>query len=61
MTYSASSPVSQTTLEARIIRADGSVEELGTIAYWHKNPLRRFAWRLKQLMRGRKAGRISNR
>ena len=33
-------------LEAEVIRADGSREFLGTIAYHHKNPLRRLAWRL---------------
>lgn len=33
-------------VEARIIRADGTVEELGTIAYHHRNPLKRLVWRL---------------
>lgn len=31
-------------LQAVIVRADGTVEDLGTVAYWNKNPLRRF-WR----------------
>lgn len=31
---------------AVVIRADGTVEDLGVIAYHHKNPLRRLAWRL---------------
>lgn len=31
------------TVEATIIRADGTTEPLGVVAYWHKNPLRR-AW-----------------
>jgi hypothetical protein len=30
------------TLEAVITRADGSVENLGTIAYYHRNALRRW-------------------
>lgn len=30
-------------LAAVITRADGRVETLGDIAYWHRNPLRR-AW-----------------
>jgi hypothetical protein len=34
-------------LEAVVIRADGTREDLGTIAYWHKNPLRRFLARLR--------------
>lgn len=33
-------------LEAVVIRADGSREDLGTVAYWHKNPARRLWWRL---------------
>lgn len=28
-------------LEAEVIRADGSREELGIVSYWHKNPLNR--------------------
>ena len=58
MSYFASQPVKETTLQARVIRADGSIEELGTIAYWHRNPLKRILWRVSQLMRGRKPGRI---
>ena len=34
------------TLEAVITRADGRVENLGTIAYWHKNPLKRLWFKL---------------
>lgn len=29
-------------VEAQIIRSDGTVVKLGTIASWHKNPIRRF-------------------
>ena len=38
-------------LSARVIRADGRVEELGEVAYWHRNPFKRFAWRVSRLMR----------
>ena len=34
-------------LVATIIRADGTVEELGVIQYWHKNPIKRLIWRIK--------------
>lgn len=34
------------TVEATVIRADGTREELGVIAYWHKNPLRRLLFKL---------------
>lgn len=45
--------VVQQTLEVKIIRADGTVEDLGVVAYYHKNPLRRFLYRLR-----RRTGRI---
>lgn len=37
-------------LIATIIRADGTVEELGVIDYWHQNPIKRFVWKLKKLL-----------
>jgi len=43
--------VKQMELSARIIRADGSVQELGVISYWHKNPLKQILWRIKQWLR----------
>ena len=41
-------PIS-TTLTAVITRADGRVEDLGIVGYWHRNPLRRLWFRAKQL------------
>jgi hypothetical protein len=38
----------ETTIRAVITRADGTVEDLGVIAYYHKNPLMRFFWKLGQ-------------
>jgi hypothetical protein len=46
--------VKSVSLEAVVIRADGTREDLGTIAYWHKNPLRRLYHRLTH----RRGGRI---
>ena len=37
-------------LTAVITRADGTIEELGVIDYWHKNPLKRFVWKLKKFL-----------
>ena len=37
-------------LSATVIRADGTVVELGVIDYWHKNPIKRFIWRIKKLL-----------
>jgi len=33
---------------ATITRADGTVEELGVIDYWHKNPIKRIISRIKK-------------
>jgi len=40
--------VKQMEISAVITRADGTVENLGTIQYWHKNPLKRLLWRIKK-------------
>ena len=41
----------EASVEAVITRADGRVEKLGTIAYWHKNPLRRWLSKLIHAVR----------
>ena len=38
-------------ISAVIFRADGSRETLGVISYWHKNPLKRILWSIKQWLR----------
>lgn len=43
------SPIRSIQVEAVIIRADGRIESVGTIAYWHKNPLMRGWHRIKDL------------
>jgi len=40
--------VKQMEISARIVRADGTIEDLGTIQYWHKNPIKRLLWRIKK-------------
>lgn len=42
------STVQQVTIDLDVIRADGRVEQLGTVAYWHRNPLRRAWWTIKR-------------
>jgi len=44
----ARSQVKEATIEATVIRRDGSRDELGVVSYWHKNPLRRIAWKVFQ-------------
>jgi len=46
-----SSGVKRATITATITRADGTVEELGVVAFHESNPLKRAVLRLKQ-MRG---------
>jgi len=35
-------------LVATVTRADGTVEELGVIDYYHQNPIKRLIWRIKK-------------
>jgi len=37
-------------LIATITRADGTVEQLGVIDYWHKNPIKLFIWKLTKFL-----------
>ncbi len=43
-----STKVREASISAVIIRADGTREELGVVSYWHRNPLRRLLWWLRQ-------------
>jgi hypothetical protein len=51
MTY-ATNAASSSSLHAVVTRADGTVEDLGMIAYWHKNPFKRFAWNVYRFIKG---------
>jgi len=42
----------EASIEAIITRADGSVEIVGVVSYWHKNPLRRWWWHFSKLVWG---------
>jgi hypothetical protein len=46
----AASDVKSVTWEAKVIRRDGTVEDLGVISEWHRNPI-------KRLMRSMKRGK----
>lgn len=37
----------EVTIEAKVIRANGTEEDLGVVSYYNKNPLKRLIWRLK--------------
>jgi len=38
-------------LRAVVTRSDGTVEDLGMIAYWNKNPFKRLAWRVYKFLK----------
>lgn len=42
----ANSNAKEIQLIATITRANGTVEQLGVIDYWHKNPIKRLFWRI---------------
>lgn len=44
--------IAEASLEATVTRADGTVEHLGTIAYYSRNPLKRLTWRVGRWLRG---------
>ena len=44
MDINAASPIKSVQLSGRIIKADGTVVELGQLATWHRNPIIN-AWR----------------
>ena len=46
MDTEAKSEITEASIAAVVIRADGSREDLGVVSYWHKNPLRRLLWKL---------------
>lgn len=43
----------EVTIRAVVTRADGRVEDLGVIAYHHRNPIKRLAWRVRHHIRRR--------
>lgn len=43
----------EATIAAVVIRADGSTEDLGVISRYHRNPIKRAIWRIKDRLRRR--------
>lgn len=37
-------------IEAKIIRADGTIEDLGVVGYWHRNPFKRWMFRVRKFL-----------
>jgi len=51
MEYLASNNAKEITLQAIIIRADGSKEDLGVVSYWNKNIFKILLWKAKKWLR----------
>jgi hypothetical protein len=43
--------VKEATIEVVVMRANGQRENFGVVSYWHKNPLKRLEWRIRQWLR----------
>ena len=50
----AKSGLREASIEAVVIRADGTRENLGVVSRWHKNPLVRLKWRAVELLKRRR-------
>lgn len=37
----------EATVSIVVTRANGTVENLGVVSYWHRNPLKRLWWKIK--------------
>ncbi len=48
MTEQKAESIVEATIEAVVIRADGTRENLGEVSYWHRNPFKRLLWRVKR-------------
>lgn len=44
--------LTEASFEIIVTRADGTIEQLGVVSYWHKNPIRRW-WVNRQIRRRR--------
>lgn len=38
-------------IRATVIRADGTIEDRGVVAFYHKNPLKRWAYRVRRAVK----------
>lgn len=55
----ASGGVRMASTEIKVFGPDGKLKrDYGVVSYYHKNPLRMFAWRLQQWLSGKRAGRF---
>jgi hypothetical protein len=53
MAFQGTSDCKSAELSMVVIRADGSKEDLGVVAYYHKNPLKTAIFKIKQYFKVR--------
>lgn len=51
-TIKAPARAEQATIHAVVTRADGTVEDLGIVSYYHRRWYRRWLWNIKQALKG---------
>jgi hypothetical protein len=51
----------EASIEATITRADGRVEHLGVVSYWHRNPFKRWWWHARRWLQGVQHGKAAKR
>jgi hypothetical protein len=50
--FSLSENVKEASFSVKVIRADGSIEDLGIIAYYSSNIFKNIWWKLKNYLKG---------
>jgi hypothetical protein len=50
-TVQTSVPAREAIIEMIVTRADGTVENLGVVSYWHRNPFKRLLWRIRKMLK----------
>lgn len=48
--------VTEARITAKVIRADGTEEDLGTVAYWNANPVKVLLFHMKKILEGKRHG-----
>jgi hypothetical protein len=50
MIFSNKSKIKESSMSAKVIRADGTVEDLGVVAYYNSNIIKMLFWKIKKLI-----------
>lgn len=53
MIFSGNTKISQAEISAKITKADGTVQDLGVIAFYSSNPVLRWLWKLNSWLQSK--------